>query len=252
MKKYKALFIDWDDTIGDFSTSAIKAQRDLYDKHHLSEFFPSFEAYYEAYHEHNAELWERYGRGEITKEFLKRDRTLYILVQALGGIASLMQSPRLIALADEMCEEFLALTNHYACLMEDASDVVRELAECYPLVVVSNGFIEVQHYKIGQSGLGELFEDIVLSEDVGITKPNAEIFDIALSRVNERRARRGEEVLQKADILMIGDGYGSDIQGAKNAGIDQLFVCHTGEQMADESLTATYKVRHLRDILSIL
>lgn len=237
--------IDWDDTIGDFQGSARAAQRDIYEIHHLSEFFSSYEAYYEAYHEHNVELWGRYGRGEVTKEFLQRDRFLWPICQRIGISEETMrlmgeQTP-LVRLADRMGEDFLRLTNQYFRLLPGADEMVRYLAAKYPLVVVSNGFVEVQYYKIDHSGLKDCFEHVVLSEEVGIQKPQRGIFDEALRRLG----------MSADEVLMIGDSYSSDIQGAKGAGIDQLYIA-TDPTTIPERAEATYMVHSLAEIQAIV
>lgn len=249
MKDYRVLFIDWDDTLGDWGTSALLAQQDIYEQHHFSEFFPSFEAYYAAYNEHNSWLWQQYGKGLITKEFLSRDFTLYPLVQALGGNEILFQSKRLQQLADEVCKEFLALTNQYARLMPDVEKVIPELAKKYILVIVSNGYTEVQYEKIAESGLKDYFTEIVLSEEVGVNKPEKQFFEIALERTNKALQDIGKTTVNKEDILLLGDSYTNDIQGAKDFGIDQMWICHKETDYLDEKKTATYKVRSMKELL---
>ena len=150
---YKAIFIDWDNTIGDWSSSELSAQHDIYEKYHLSEFYRTFQDWFDAYMVHNMELWDKYGRSEVTKEFLQRDRFLYPVIQTLGGSEVLARSPRFIQLADDMGEDFLQLTNHYFQLLPDTKEVVEQLAQICPLTVLSNGFSSVQYYKISHSGL---------------------------------------------------------------------------------------------------
>ena len=70
MKQYKAIFLDWDDTIGDWTTAEYKALQDLFTLYHLDRLYASFEDYLNAYKPYNLELWGRYGRGEITKDWL--------------------------------------------------------------------------------------------------------------------------------------------------------------------------------------
>lgn len=241
MKQYKAIFIDWDDTIGDFQGSSRKAQQEIYEKHHLAEFFPSFDAYWDSYHEHNVGLWERYGRGEVTKAFLQRDRFLWPVCQAIG-IPTPTQGP-LVALADRMGEDFLAFTNKHFAVLPGAAELVRYLAGKYPLTVVSNGFVEVQYYKVEHSGLKDCFRYIVLSEEVGIQKPQPGIFEVALQKNG----------LSADEVLMIGDSYGSDIQGAKNAGIDQLWISPLPTSpLGEEEKTATFIVHSLAEIYDIV
>ncbi|MBO7502409.1 MAG: YjjG family noncanonical pyrimidine nucleotidase [Paludibacteraceae bacterium] len=244
---YKAIFIDWDNTIGDWTSSEIAAQQDLYSKYHLQEFFPSFSEWYTTYDEHNTELWERYGKSEIPKDFLQLDRFLFPLVQALGGEERWGHSPQLVALAEAMGEEFLALTNHYFSLLPDVKPLVETLSSHFPLTIVSNGFGSVQYYKIRRSGLEECFRHVVLSEEVGVQKPNPAIFDYAIEVNNQTRLQQGLEPLTKADVLMVGDSYTSDIQGAINAGIDQVWIT----PQADDR-PATYKIESLKELLLIL
>lgn len=253
MKQYKAIFIDWDDTIGDFHGSAVDALRDIYEKHHLAELFPSFDAYYETYHEHNVGLWEQYGRGEVTKAFLQRDRFLWPICHQMGiptpddkftqkCQAPLCKNP-LVRLADQMGEDFLAFTNKYFRVLPGAAELVRYLASKYPLTVVSNGFVEVQYYKVEHSGLKDYFQHIVLSEEVGIQKPQPRIFEVALEKNG----------LCADEVLMIGDSYSSDIQGAKNAGIDQLWISPLPTSpLREEEKTATFIVHSLAEIYDIV
>ena len=140
-------------------------------------------------------------------------------------------------LAREMGAAFLRLTNHYFCLLPDAASVVKYLAARYPLTIISNGFKEVQYYKFAHSGLAPYFTHTLISEEVGINKPQPGIFEIALERNG----------ITADQAVMIGDSYSSDIAGAKAAGIDQIWL-HKGP--TDE--TATFIVPQLTDVLTIL
>lgn len=248
----KVIFIDWDDTIGDWATSALKAQQEVYKRHHFAEFWPTFEEYFAAYQEHNAWLWSQYAVGKVTKEFLARDFTLYPLVQALGGSELLYHSKPLQDLADTVCKEFLVLTNQFAQLLPGAKETVDYLKTKYDLVIVSNGFTDVQYDKVNDSGLRDRFLEMVMSEEAGCNKPETRFFEIALERTNKARIAVGKQPVTKDEIILIGDGYGSDIEGAKNFGIDQIFICHNEETLHDESKTATYKVLTLDKVRDLL
>ncbi|MBO4621601.1 MAG: hypothetical protein J5635_02905 [Paludibacteraceae bacterium] len=88
MKKYKAIFLDWDDTIGDFSNAALKSLRAMYDKHGLNACYTDFEQFYEVYETHNLDLWRRYGLDEVTKDYLEFDRMFYPLCMATKPLSS--------------------------------------------------------------------------------------------------------------------------------------------------------------------
>ena len=225
MSTYKAIFLDWDDTIGDFHYAEQQALNEIYLTYHLDSLYPSFSDFYNCYHPYNIHLWELYGQSKITKNELAFQR-FYHPVESL---------PDSISLAHTLADEFLVLTSRYFRLLPDAAEVVRYLASRYPLTIVSNGFVEVQYKKIQLSGLKDCFQHVVLSEEVGAQKPNPIIFQKALQLNN----------LSPHQVLMIGDSYNSDIQGAINASIDQLWIT---TDTADPR-PATYKISSIKQLL---
>ena len=241
MKDYKAVFIDWDDTIGDFVGAAKRALQEMYDKYKLSDYFASHEEFVLLYKPHNIELWDKYGKDLVTKAFLRVDRFLYPLLHGTKVASQIQSYTALSALAEQMSEDFLHLTTKYFSLLPGAEELVRYLAKKYPLTVVTNGFIEVQYEKFDKSGLRDCFAHIVLSEEVGCQKPNPRIFEEAL-RMNG---------LQAEEVVMIGDAWNSDIQGAINAGIDQIWIRKSKDPLP-EGQSATYLVQSLSEVMEIL
>lgn len=231
-KHYKAVFLDWDDTIGDWTGAEHKALQDIYTMYHLDALYPTAEDYIAAYKPYNLELWGMYGRGEVTKEKLHFER----FYRPIEPLKTESQDSK-VRMAHEMGDVFLQLTNKYFSLLPGTVEVVRELAKKYPLTIVSNGFREVQYYKVEHSGLKNCFAHMLVSDEVGINKPQPEIFRIAL-RLNNVTAEQA---------IMIGDSYSSDITGAKNAGIDQIWI---HEDNTDG--TATFIVPNLMNVLDIL
>ena len=244
MKQYKAVLIDWDDTIGDFIGAAKLALKEMYDKYHLSDYFASHEEFVSLYKPHNIELWDKYGKDLVTKAFLRIDRFLWPLLH--GSKVGKRQEDKgerqeLAALAEQMSEDFLHLTTAHFSLLEGAEELVRYLAEKYPLTVVTNGFVEVQYEKFDRSGLRDCFAHIVLSEEVGCQKPNPRIYEEAL-RMNGVSAE---------EAVMIGDSWNSDIQGAINAGIDQIWIRKSQDPLPNGQ-SATYIVQSLSKVMEIL
>ena len=244
MKQYKAVLIDWDDTIGDFIGAAKLALQEMYDKYHLSDYFASHEEFVSLYKPHNIELWDKYGKDLVTKAFLRVDRFLWPLLHG-SKVGERQEATgerqELTALAEQMSEDFLHLTTAHFSLLEGAEALVRYLAEKYPLTVVTNGFVEVQYEKFDKSGLRDCFAHIVLSEEVGCQKPNPRIYEEAL-RMNGISAE---------EAVMIGDSWTSDLQGAINAGIDQIWIRKSQDPLP-EGQSATYIVKSLAEVMEIL
>ena len=77
------------------------------------------------------------------------------------------------------------------------------------LGVVTNNQIAEQEEKVAHFGLNDVIDFLVVSEGVGVSKPDPRIFSLALDRA---AAEPGEAV-------MIGDSWENDILGARGAGI---------------------------------
>ena len=245
MKQYKAVFIDWDDTIGDFVGAAKLALQEMYEKYNLNDYFASLEEFVSLYKPHNLELWDKYGKDQVTKEYLSFDRFFFPLMHGSKGgerrLGDKAIRQEVAALAEQLSEDFLNMTTARFSLLEGAEELVRYLAAKYPLTVVTNGFVEVQYEKFDKSGLRDCFAHIVLSEEVGCQKPNPRIFEEAL-RMND---------LSAEDVVMIGDSWNSDIQGAINAGIDQIWIRKSKDPLP-EGQSATYLVQSLSEVMEIL
>ena len=215
--------------------------QELYNTYHLESPYPSLDDFLETYKPYNFELWDLYGRGEINKERLQFER-FYHTIELLP-----LPHDRLVAMAQEMGPLFLQLTNKYFSLLPEASRVVRYLASKYPLTIISNGFKEVQYYKLSASGLQDCFAHVLISEEIGVNKPQPEIFQIALERNH----------VQPSEAIMIGDRYSSDIQGAKAAGIDQIWIHEDDPSISEKQhfasqSSATFIVPSLTDVMTIL
>lgn len=219
------------------------AQEDVYQQFKIAEWGVPFEDWYEAYHTHNAELWHLYGHGQIDRPYLMMDRFLHPIC-AVKGIAK-EDGEAFKPLAMEMSSLFLAQTNAHFRLLPDAREVVAYLAGKYALTVVSNGFAEVQHYKLEKSGLLPYFRHVVLSEEMGALKPGARIFEVAME-MNRRELPN----LEKEEVVMVGDSWGSDIEGAMNAGIDAVWI--SPEPSAQALPDGVQAVRTLREVMEVL
>ena len=118
-------------------------------------------------------------------------------------------------------------------------ELLEYLKPNYHLHLITNGFQEVQHTKLNGSGLEPFFETLTVSEEVGVKKPNPEIFHYALRKAH---ASVGES-------LMIGDEMAVDIDGARAIGMDTVFLNLKNEKLEGES---TFEVHDLLKIKELL
>ena len=122
MKQYKAVFIDWDDTIGDFLGAAKLALQDMYEKYNLSEYFASFEEFFLLYKPHNIELWDKYGKDLVTKEYLSFDRFFFPLMHG-SKVSPRIQS--YTTLHNPTLQISMGMSDDYLVAIEEGSTMVR-------------------------------------------------------------------------------------------------------------------------------
>ena len=231
MKVYKHLFFDLDRTLWDFDAAAEVAFERIYEKYDLkSRGIPGAHEFHEVYHPLNEQLWKLYREDKITKAELNRTRFLKPLEHY--GIHD-------VELADHLSEDYVYWSPRIVRLVPGTMELLEYLKPKYRLHLITNGFQEVQDTKLSLSGMKPYFETLTVSEEVGVKKPNPEIFHYALRKANA-----------KADeSLMIGDEMAVDIDGARAAGIDQILFNPKGEKVEGER---TFEVKELREIMQIL
>jgi putative hydrolase of the HAD superfamily len=189
-----------------------------------------FEKFHRNYLAHNERLWERYRNGYIKQEELRLKRmTLSLLDFKIADEQ----------LATELSVRFLDLLPTRTILFPYTKEILQYLTgRGYVLHLLTNGFEKTQHNKLMYSGLKQFFKEIITSEGSNSLKPNKEIFEYAL-----------EKCCAKTDeCIMIGDNIEVDIVGAKNAGIDQVYVNHLG---VEPEVKPTYEVRTLKELEQI-
>ena len=229
--KYKHIFFDLDRTLWDFDAAAEVAFERIYDKYNLKELgIPSAHEFHEVYHPLNERLWELYREEKITKDELNHTRFMKPLEHY--GIHD-------TALADHLSEDYVYWSPRIVKLVPGTMELLDYLKPKYHLHLITNGFQEVQDTKLSLSGMKPYFETLTVSEEVGVKKPNPEIFHYALRKANATAE----------ESLVIGDEMAVDIDGARTAGIDQVFFNPKGESVEG---TRTFEVKDLLEIRQIL
>ena len=231
LKKYKHIFFDLDRTLWDFDAAAEVAFERIYEQYNLKSLgIPSAHEFHEVYHPLNERLWELYREDKITKADLNRTRFLKPLEHY--GIHD-------VDLADHLSEDYVYWSPRIVRLVPGTMELLEYLKPKYHLHLITNGFEEVQDTKLTLSGMKPYFETLTVSEEVGVKKPNPEIFQYAL-----RKAHATAE-----GSLMIGDEMAVDIDGARATGIDTVLFNPKGEKIDGER---TFEVRNLLEIKQIL
>lgn len=239
---YKDLFIDFDDTLYDTHGNAVIALRETFEAFRLDRYFDDPQVFYDAYWTANIDLWTRYSRGEITRDYLITERFRRpLMVSERFRLTS--HDSRLTPYLLDISDRFLDFCASKPGVVEGAHELMDYLrSRGYRMHMCSNGFHEVQYKKLDACGLRDYFTTIILSEDAGVNKPAPQYFDYALQQADADRRT----------TLMIGDNLQTDILGALNAGLDAMLFNRWQVDVKEIPQTPNYVVDSLRDIKAYL
>ena len=227
--KYTWLLLDADGTLFDYDKAESAA---------LAQTFAQFGYEYgahclETYRAVNGQIWRDFEDGKITQERLKTRR-----FELLFAALALPSSPD----AAEFSARYLDNLGGCAELIDGALDVLKALRGRVHLALITNGLRRVQRSRLARSGLDEFFEAVIISDEVGVAKPHAGIFNIAFARMGRPR---------KAEVLIVGDSLTSDIKGGSDYGIDTCWYNPTGRPRPPD-VNIRYEIADLPALLAIV
>jgi len=229
MKNKKHIFFDLDHTIWDFDKNAEETLFELYSKYKLKELgLNSVDIFIETYTHNNHALWLAYHLGEISKTALRETRFKKTFIDL--GI-----SPDLIP--ENFEDDYVNICPTKTNLFNGAHQTLSYLKNKYSLHIISNGFKESTEMKVKNTFLTPYFSSIIISEVVGINKPDKAIFEYALNKAN---GIIGES-------LMIGDSIEADVRGAQNFGMDAIFFNPNRHEKPDDVLTEIHCLTDLQN-----
>ena len=106
---------------------------------------------------------------------------------------------------------------------DDAFDVLNQLHKHYKLAILSNGFSHSQHKKISSLKLETFFDEVIVSGDYEMQKPDTRIFQIACDKLK----------LDPSEVAMVGDTFFTDLSGAMRIGMQPVWYCHERRPISD-------------------
>lgn len=231
MIKYKHIFFDLDHTLWDFERNAEETKREMFEGLGLkNRGIESYEAFRNIYVDINQALWALYREDKIEKEELNF-RRFYDTICIFG-----IDDKKL---GHQMASWFIEGISTKTYLFPYALEILEYLFPKYKIHVITNGFEEVQYSKLKNSGMDKFFTTIITSEEAGCKKPDLEIFNFAF-----HKAKASPD-----ESIMIGDDPEVDIAGARDAGMDQIYVNFLS---STHHLKPTYEINNLIELKNIL
>ncbi len=213
---------DLDQTLLDFHASEYKALGIVLRANGLS----FSDGIYRAFKAYNKSLWLELEKGTISRAELFTRRFLDVFSRCEGDPSGL--DPL------KVNDDFIRTMSVNGVLMDGALEFVRKVRENIPdarIWIASNGATINAKGRIASTGLDRYIDGLFISEDMGVTKPDAAFFDICLDRIGE----------PGSSCIMIGDSLSSDMLGAKNASLDSVWFMPSGNI---EEAMAAYDINY--------
>ncbi len=224
-KGVKHIFFDLDDTLWDFEKNSGIVLEQLFTEYNLSQKLKTdYNAFHSAYKETNLAFWSRYYKQQINKQYLRNNR----FHETFKKFAYDNYEENL-----EITEQYLSRAPHGKHLKNGCLEVLDHLKPNYHLHIITNGFKEIQHIKMHNTGLKNYFKNIIISEEHNLTKPNPKIFRLAEKLAN----------CNKEECVMIGDSLESDIEGALGAGWKAIWLTDRTDKKDIHQIQHLYQLK---------
>jgi len=208
---------------------------------------------------HARELWLSYDTVEYCQEvgiasweglagdFSGDDSTLCALLKLAPSYRTDVWSTALAdqgvsrpRLASELASAHVDEQPRHHVPFPETRAALEELSASYRLAILTNGAPAVQRGKISAAGLGSYFEDVFVSGDVGVGKPDAESYRVALRRLDVSADR----------LVMVGNSLANDVAGPQRAGLRAVWMNRTGASSGE--VRPDGKIARLDELRSVI
>ncbi len=195
MSGYKAMIFDLDDTLLNRNKAVDKM------------FFIILEKCYENVKDS--------AKNEMLQKFKEYDNGSYGNGDKVKVLESLFDEfPPKYRLPRNYIQEFWNnIFPHCFSINQNTINIVNTIKMHVKVAIITNGSTQRQKAKIINTNLNSCFDKIIISEEVGFSKPDKRIYELALNKHN----------VQPEDKLYVGDDIENDIGGCQNANIKGIW-----------------------------
>lgn len=225
---YTFLLFDLDHTLLDFDAAEDVALTELLKEARV----PDVQAYKDFYVPMNKALWDDLALGKISKQELVQCRFGKLFAhfgQQVDGRAFAHRY-----------QYFLSRQGQTLSGAKELLDMLQDMG-CR-LFGATNGIAAIQKGRLAQSEIGQSFERVFISDEIGAQKPDKRFFDALAQEIPS---------FARSHALMIGDSLISDIQGGNNAAIDTVW--YNPDNKANHSqVRPTYIIKDYQGLLTLM
>jgi len=228
---YSWLLFDADGTLFDFDRAEAQALELTLNQAGDQLSLAELDLYRQVFKRINGDLWRLFEDGGISQDALKVTRFAKLVDET--GLSGDPQAMSAMYLAN------LALNSD---LLPGAEELLKALDGNYQMAMITNGLKSVQRPRFGRAAITAHFAAIIISEEVGVAKPDPRIFDAAFEAMGQPR---------REEVLIIGDSLTSDIAGGINYGIDTCWY-NPNQRAKPGDMAIRYEVQTLFQLAELL
>lgn len=209
--RYSTLLIDLDHTLFDSDDS----EQQAFSATMRSLEIDTPDRYFATYTAINSALWAALERGEVRPETVRVER-----------FRRLIRETGLQADAETMADSYARGLGDYGELYPSAREVLARVAKGARLALITNGLADVQRARIERLELADYFDAVVISAEVGVSKPERGIFDATFQALGSP---------DTTSALILGDSLTSDMRGGLQYGIDTCWYNPHGKRLGEHA-----------------
>jgi 2-haloalkanoic acid dehalogenase type II len=224
--KVRAICFDLDNTLWDVWPVIIRAEQKMYD--FLAQRYPRVVATMTLEMMRSAREQTAAAYPQMAHDFtFLRKQTLLDHAREFGYAE---------AMAEEAFDAFIQARNEVD-LYDDVLPSLEQLRSRYRLFTASNGNAD-----LAKIGLAHFFERTVAARHVGALKPDPAIFHKVIEGTD----------LQAADVVYVGDDPHLDVEGARGAGMQAIWIDRQGVEWPGEIAPPAHTIRSLTELAQLL
>ncbi|WP_026689263.1 HAD family hydrolase [Alteribacter aurantiacus] len=215
--KWNSVCFDLDNTLFSHERAFKKAMaecfQELIDKH-SSDTTITFNQFFPIFKRNSDRFWGLFEKKEVSAKEYRRRRFLETMKELDLSFSK--------EDADWFHKRYYEVVDNYCVPYEGLSDLLHYLhSRKVNMGIITNGTADTQYNKLEKLQISDWItkNQMVVSEEVDVAKPDKKIFDLAK-----------ETFGLKEPVLFVGDSWKHDVVGPIEAGWDSIFMNTRGEE----------------------
>ena len=221
--EYTHILFDADNTLLDFTKAERAALEQTFQSLGIDLPYDTYKLYVDINHR----TWQQYEAGLIESTDIPGIR-----------FRDFLQAAALDLEIGLISRTYQNLLSEQTFLMPYAEEICEYWSKKASISIITNGFKVTQEKRIKASKIWPYIKHLVISEDLGISKPDTAFFTKTFEILGRPNPR---------DVLVVGDSLSSDIKGAMNAGLDCCWYNPYGIELPGQ-YTVKYQIDKLEQL----